>query len=245
MPPSRGAVRAADRDPLVHQRGVGDPPAGPDVAQPVGVGDAGVGDEHLVELGLAGQLAQRADLDPGRVHVEHEVAQPGVLGRVGVGAGEQQRPAGVVRERGPHLLPGDHPVVAVADGAGGQVGQVAARAGLAEELAPDVFGQPERLEPAVHLLVGAEGDDRGRGHAEPDHVPPRIGRGRPGPRELILGRLLERPGKAEAAVPYRVVHGGQAGVEPGAEELIARRARGIVVGAERAYRRAQLRFFRR
>jgi hypothetical protein len=46
-------------------------------------------------------------------------------------------------------------------------------------------------------------------------------------------------------VPYRVVHGGQAGVEPGAEKLIARRARGIVVGAERAHPVAQSRFFRR
>ena len=64
-------------------------------------------------------------------------------------------------------------------------------------------------------------------------------------RELLLGGLLERPGKAQAAVPYRVVHGGQAGVEPVAEKPIARRARGIVVGAERSYLRAQLRFFRR
>jgi hypothetical protein len=90
-----------------------------------------------------------------------------------------------------------------------------------------------------------QGDERGRGHAEPDDVAPRVGRGRPGPRELFLGRLLERPGKAEAAVPYRVVHGGQAGVEPAAEKLLARRARGIVVGAERAYLRAQFRFLRR
>ena len=45
----------------------------------VGVGDSHIGEVHLVELGLAGDLAQRPHLDAGRVHVEHEVGQALVL----------------------------------------------------------------------------------------------------------------------------------------------------------------------
>ena len=40
-------------------------------------------EEHLVELGVAGDLAERAHRDAGRVHVEQEVGDALVLGRVG------------------------------------------------------------------------------------------------------------------------------------------------------------------
>ena len=54
---------AADRRPLVHQRGERDAPAFVDVAEAVRVGDAHLVEEHLVERRAAGHLAQRADLD--------------------------------------------------------------------------------------------------------------------------------------------------------------------------------------
>ena len=73
MPHSRGKACAADGDPLVAERRVGDLPALADLAEPVGVGDPHVGQEDLVELGLAGDLAQRPDLDARVVHVEDEV----------------------------------------------------------------------------------------------------------------------------------------------------------------------------
>ena len=78
------------------------------------VGDADVGEEDLVELGVAGDLAQGPDLDPGRVHVHDEVGHAPVLGDVGVGAGHQHPPARRVGQGGPHLLAVDHPLVAVA-----------------------------------------------------------------------------------------------------------------------------------
>src|SRR5690606_10965543 len=53
----------ADGDALVVQRRRGDPPSLTDVADAIGVGDAHAGEEHLVELGLAGDLAQGAHLD--------------------------------------------------------------------------------------------------------------------------------------------------------------------------------------
>ena len=63
----------AEHDALVHQGRDRHGPALADVADALGVGDAGVGEEDLVELGFAGHLAQRAHLDAGLVHVDEEV----------------------------------------------------------------------------------------------------------------------------------------------------------------------------
>ena len=84
---------AADRHPLVHQGGERDPPAVADVADAVRVRDADVGEVDLVELGLAGHLAQRSHVDAGRVHVGDEVGEAAVLRHVGVGPGDEQSPA--------------------------------------------------------------------------------------------------------------------------------------------------------
>ena len=72
-------ARARERDPLVHQGGDRDVPAvalGPDAHR---VGDAHVVEEHLVELGVAGDLHERPHLDARRVHVDDEVREPAVL----------------------------------------------------------------------------------------------------------------------------------------------------------------------
>ena len=67
-------------------------------------GTRGVGEEHLVEAGRAGHAADRADLHAGLVHVDDERGEALVLRRVGVGAGEQQPEARLVRHRRPDLL---------------------------------------------------------------------------------------------------------------------------------------------
>ncbi len=41
-----------------------------------------------------------------------------MLGRIGIGAGEQKDIVGDMRAGGEHLLPGDDPVVPIAHGAG-------------------------------------------------------------------------------------------------------------------------------
>ena len=74
-----------------------DPPAVVDLADAVRVGDARAVEEDLVELDLAGDLAQRSHLDAGLVHVEQEVGDALVLGRVGIGARQQDREVGDVR----------------------------------------------------------------------------------------------------------------------------------------------------
>src|ERR1700758_2847945 len=107
-----------------------------------------------------------------------------------VGTGEQQAPARFVGERGPHLLAGDDPLVAVLAAAGPEAGQVAAGAWLAEQLAPDLFGGPQRLQPAGLLLIGAERDDRRRGHAKADDVTPRVEFVGAALGELLISRRL-------------------------------------------------------
>ena len=143
----------------------------PTCADPVGVGDPHVGQEHLVELGLAGELPQRPDLDAGGGHVHGEVGEALVLGHVGVGAGDQQRPPGQVRRGGPHLLPGDHPARRrrAPPGWPARPGRCPAPGSLNSWHQISSAG-PQRAQPALLLLVGAVGQDRRRGHAQPDAV---------------------------------------------------------------------------
>ncbi len=101
--------RGADARTLVHQRRDRDHPTVALTADDVLVGHVGVLDEELVELRLAGDLAQRPDLDLLLLHVHEEVGEALVLGRVGVGAGDEHAPLGLVGEGRPHLLPGDPP----------------------------------------------------------------------------------------------------------------------------------------
>ena len=137
------AAAGAERASLVHQGGHRDPPTVADLTEPVRVGDARIGHVDLVELGVAGELAQRPGLHARRMHVEDEVRQPLVLRHFRIGAGEQKSPPRPVREAGPDLLPVDHPLVAVGDGRRGQPGQVRARPRFGEQLAPDVLGGRE------------------------------------------------------------------------------------------------------
>ncbi len=112
---------------------------------------------------------------PRLAQVDQEVGDALPLGHVGVGPGQQH---GVRRQMGPrrpHLLAGDHPLVAVALGPGGQRGQVRAGAGLAEELAPALLVAHDRRQEAQALLLGAVGEESGRGQIEAERVEPARG----------------------------------------------------------------------
>ena len=108
-------------------------------AEAVGVGHPDVGEEHLVELGLAGDLAQRPDLHTRIGHVAQKVRQSRVLGHVRVGSRDQDRHLRVLGAGRPHLLPIDNPVVAVAYRAGGERREIRSRARFAEQLAVNVL----------------------------------------------------------------------------------------------------------
>ena len=81
-------------------------------------------------------LLDGADLDARLLHGHEEVGDAGVLGRVGVGAGQQEDVVGVLGLGGPHLLAVDDPLVAVELGPRLEAGQVDPGVGLAEPLAP-------------------------------------------------------------------------------------------------------------
>ena len=93
-------------------------------------------EEHLVEQLGAGDLAQGTDVMPGRAHVDEEVGDPSVLPRVGIGAGETDAHVRFRRDRGPDLLSPERPALGHPGRPRAQRGEVGARAGFAEQLAP-------------------------------------------------------------------------------------------------------------
>ena len=166
----RGDRAEGEPGALVHQRRQRHRPAVADAADDVLVGDPRLVHEDLVELALAGDLDQRLGFDALLLHVHQEVGEALVLGGVGVGAGDEHAPLRELGQGRPDLLPGDDPFVAVLDGAGLQRGEVGARLGLREALAPDLVGVEDRLQVALLLLVGAVGDDHRAAHRQAEHV---------------------------------------------------------------------------
>ena len=75
-----------------------------------------------------------------------------------------------MRERRPDLLAVHDEHVAVAHGAGGQVGQVGAGLGLAEELAPHLLAAEHRRQVALLLLLRPVDDDHRSAVPDADRV---------------------------------------------------------------------------
>ena len=150
---------------FVRERGVGDPPTFVHRADEAVVGDEHVGEEHLVELRLVGDLAQRAHVDTGRVHVDDERRDPLLLRRIGIGAREAPAPVGELRVARPHLLAVEHPTAVDLLGACAQRREITAGFGLAEELAPDLGRVEDVREPTGLLRFGAVREQR-----RPDQV---------------------------------------------------------------------------
>ncbi len=130
------APAGAQTGSLEGKGGVGDGPAVVGASDDGGVAHPGLGDEHLVEQGPPGHLPEGPDLDARLAHVEREVGDALVLGDVRIGPGQEHAEIGDLSSRGPHLLPGHYPLVAVALGPALQAGQVRAGSRLAEQLAP-------------------------------------------------------------------------------------------------------------
>ena len=157
-----------------------------------------------------------------------------MLGHVGIGAGQQQTPAGAVRQAGPDLLPVDHPVLAVGHRRGGQPGQVGARARLGEQLAPDVLGGGQRTQqPPLHLVGLGVLAHRRRGHPVPHRVQRQRHRAA-GTLQDAVGDGLQAARNPKSAKAFREVHPGQAGVEAGAEKFGDGHRLRIVVGDDLA-----------
>src|SRR3954471_13846741 len=100
-----------------------------------------------------------------------------------VGAGDDEAPVGVLRERGPDLLSVHVPAVVAQYGRGANSGEVTAGAGLGVTLAPDVGAVQDAGQEPVLLLLRAERRDRRAGELLTEVVDPA---GRAGPRVLLV-----------------------------------------------------------
>src|SRR5204862_6746311 len=98
--------------------------------------------------------------DTGLTHLESEVADTTVFGKIGIGARDQHAEVAELRRRRPDLLTVDHELVAVAFRAALQAREVGARPGLAEELTPRVLPGEDAPQPGVLLLAAAGPRDR-------------------------------------------------------------------------------------
>ena len=116
----------------------------------------GVGEEHLVELGGAGDLADRPDVDAGRVHPDQQVGEPLVALAPCLGAADDEAPVRPLGQRGPDLLAVDDPLgvvtLALEAGRGLDVGEIAAGVGFGIALAP-VLGAGDDAGQELALLL--------------------------------------------------------------------------------------------
>jgi hypothetical protein len=126
--------------------------------------DPDAGEEHLGETVRTVQLAKWPNLHAGAVHWDHQKSQGLMSGRRVSGAHQSEHPVRPCAEGSPDLLAVDDVLVAVADRTSPYRGQVAARLGLGEPLAPHVFTAQYPRQPPRLLLVGAKGDDRTDAH---------------------------------------------------------------------------------
>ena len=160
------------------------------------------GEEHLVELALPGEGADRADLDAGLAHVDEQERDAGVLAHVSVGAGEQEHPVRLAGPGRPHLLAVDHPLLAVEHGASGQRGEVAPGPRFGEALAPAVVTTEDpRQEPPL-LRLGAPPQQRAAEHLDTERVVVSHGRDA-GTGELLHQHDLLAPAEPGSAVLRR------------------------------------------
>ena len=141
-----------------------------------------------------------------------------------LGARHHETPLRPVRQRRPHLLAVDHPLVAVEHGGGGHVGQVAAGSGLGIALTPQLGDVEDAGQEPLLLLRGSEGDQRRAEQFLAEVVD--LG-GCVGDRVLLVERNPMRDGQAAAAVLDRPAQTGQAGLremlipgEPLVERLV-------------------------
>ena len=148
------AAAAADGDALVAQRRAGHRPPVVGRTHHVVVGHEDVVEEHLVEVGVAGDLAQGRTSTPSACMSITMVVMPACLGASGLVRTVANPRWLFVGAGGPHLLAVDHPAAVDPGAPGLDRGGIGAGVGLTEELAPDVLPHQRLLDPAVHLVRG-------------------------------------------------------------------------------------------
>ncbi len=216
-----GAHELADpteHDALVHECRDRHVPAVTHVPDALSVRDARLGEEDLVEFGFSRHLAERPHLHARLVHVDVEVRQAAVLRNVRIGPGQEQAPTRDVGHARPHLLPVDHPFVAVTHRRRRERRNVGPGAGFAEHLAPDLLAREVGPQEPALLLLGTERDEGGPRHAHAHHVAQEVLRGLGG-HEALVDEVLEAGVDAEPPLPLGEMDPGEAEIELGAPEV--------------------------
>ncbi len=99
-----------------------------------------------------------------------------MLGDIGVGAGQEDHPVGLMGHGGPHFLTVDHPLVAIADGLRGDGRHIRTMVGLAVAEAAVELTRQEPFEYLRVVEIGSHGvDDAGHQHGDGQPV---VGRSR-------------------------------------------------------------------
>ena len=128
---------------------------------------------------------------PVGMHVDGERGETGVLLRLGIGAGEQQRVARPLGAARPDLLTVHDPLVAVAHRPGGERGEIGAAARFAEELAPLGGAHEQSREVVLLLLFAAEREHDSGALPGTDRVGHPTTRGRTRRRQEVVDRVLQ------------------------------------------------------
>ena len=190
-------------------------PTGTDLAHDVLHGRTRTGEVHLAELALVVEHLDGPHVDAGLVHRAQEERDAAVPAGVGIGAGEEEDPRRVDGERGPDLLAVDHPLVAVADGAGRERSEIGTRVRFRVALAPAIGTREDAREEPPSLLLGAPAQQRVADHLDPEVVLRRAGR-HPRAGELLGQHHLLALGEPAPAV--------LAGPRDGQESMFVQRA---------------------
>ena len=200
MPPLRRLTLTAGRA-LEPERGVRHLPAVADRTDPHVVAHSDIGQEDLVERRRSAHLPDRPDLDAGCVHRDQEHRQPGLLGDVRIGPGEQQSVVGEPGAGRPHLLAVDAPSVVLPHRGRRDGGQVGTGSRLAEQLTAQQIRAQEGPGELLALRVGAEGRDRRAD--QPGRDADQFGRGRRLEPLLLGGERRRRNGATGRRRPAR------------------------------------------
>ena len=109
-----------------------------------------IGQEHLIERGMAVHLAQGLHIDAWLFDIDDEKTEAMVLRHIPVGARQQQPVLRVMGAGGPDLLAVDDPLVPLEIGPRRRAGKIGTAARLAEQLAPSVLASQD---PAQELFL--------------------------------------------------------------------------------------------
>ena len=165
-------VVTAGGHPFKHQGGNRYHPAAIFFANQVRFGHSDIFKKNLVKLGIAVHLDERSNGNAGAVHINQQIADAVMLGRVRVGADQEKTPVRVLRPACPDFLTVHHKMIAVFHRARLEGGQVRTRARLGIALTPQLFGRQDCGQEALLLLLRPPVHQRGSQHGDSAHIDP-------------------------------------------------------------------------